>query len=658
MLLRRNTVFRRSLILITGAVFFCLPIRASASLLLSEIQISGETGHANDDFVELFNASSQSIDLSGYRLRYRNSTGKESSLNKIGSGCIASGGYFLWANSKGAFADDANTKTGTGLSSKYSLALLPPEKDGENILDSVSWENAFPFQAEAFAFTSSPGANESMVRDTTSGNWEVSFSSQPTPTAGTGCPHQESPAKEDGSSSSEPPSETSSIRLNEALPNPSAKSDAGEFIELYNFGTKDVDVSHWVIRDATKTGEYVFPAETIIEKKSFLVITDDDFTFSLNNSNEIISLFHADGILIDSFSYTKSKDDVSLNYTASGWRGGRPTPGATNVINALPTIKEKVPKKGYRDIPVHFNATGKDSDGDKLKFTWNFGDGHRSYQSSPSHTYQDNGTYTVTLTVTDNKEETTETHSIKIVSYKAPDLRIVSLVPNPAGKDSDHEWVVIKNRGKKTANLKGFGIATGWKKLSNHPIDDEVFVEPKAEIRLTRAHSRFTLPNTKGKIELRAPDGKVLQKIKYKLDASAKENAVLYKEKNKRWAWKDAQPMTSLAQANTVTQEEANELRERQEAARRKHDLDALAALLAQQEGGTRLMEQETKIQPEPQDLLNYGTGLSMPDTIAYVPQGTNAILPTPEENDDSVVLPRSLEDLNGIMNSLLNERL
>ncbi|WP_440056621.1 trypsin-like serine protease (plasmid) [Pseudoalteromonas sp. T1lg65] len=47
--------------------------------------------------------------------------------------------------------------------------------------------------------------------------------------------------------------------------------------------------------------------------------------------------------------------------------------------------------------------------------SWNFGDGSTSTQANPSHTYQTDGTYTVTLTVTDTKGQTdTTSSSVKI----------------------------------------------------------------------------------------------------------------------------------------------------------------------------------------------------------------------------------------------------
>ncbi|MHA2428042.1 MAG: PKD domain-containing protein, partial [Candidatus Hermodarchaeia archaeon] len=63
------------------------------------------------------------------------------------------------------------------------------------------------------------------------------------------------------------------------------------------------------------------------------------------------------------------------------------------------------------DQDITFTDLSEDPEGKTLIYLWNFGDNATSTTQHPSHQYSDYGTYTVTLTVTDD-ESATDTHSI------------------------------------------------------------------------------------------------------------------------------------------------------------------------------------------------------------------------------------------------------
>lgn len=68
---------------------------SSNHVVISEVQIAG--GTADDEFIELYNPTSNNIDLTGWRLTRKTSTGAQSNLIASMSGTISSHGYFLIA---------------------------------------------------------------------------------------------------------------------------------------------------------------------------------------------------------------------------------------------------------------------------------------------------------------------------------------------------------------------------------------------------------------------------------------------------------------------------------------------------------------------------------------------------------------------------------
>ena len=73
-------------------------------------------------------------------------------------------------------------------------------------------------------------------------------------------------------------------------------------------------------------------------------------------------------------------------------------------------------------VPILFNVSGSyDPDGFIVAYEWVFGDGNTSSGLNPTHIYAQNGTYTVTLTVTDNEGATnTSTTTADIESDLIP----------------------------------------------------------------------------------------------------------------------------------------------------------------------------------------------------------------------------------------------
>ncbi|WP_018930474.1 ThuA domain-containing protein [Gracilibacillus lacisalsi] len=74
---------------------------------------------------------------------------------------------------------------------------------------------------------------------------------------------------------------------------------------------------------------------------------------------------------------------------------------------------------------VSFDTSGtQDPDGDEITFAWDFGDGNTSTEANPVHTFTENGSYNVRLTVTDTTGKTANWSKTIVVGNTPPVVEI------------------------------------------------------------------------------------------------------------------------------------------------------------------------------------------------------------------------------------------
>ena len=285
-----------------------------APLLVTEVMANADDEDTGE-FVEIFNYGGAAIDLAGLMLSDGDAMDTLQAYDG-GATLLPSGGYAVVVDAEYTgehnipagviVVTTGDTTLGNSLSVSDEVTLY--EADGVHVID-------------AFQHPSNPGNAVSIERVALSGllddvsNWTAST-----------CARGSSPGQDNcvSSSSTSTSSSPYDILITEVMANADSET-TGEFVELYNNGTTDVDLLYWyfydgdaidtivgfsdiydtvlpaggyaIILDADYNGDY---ASTL--SSSALILTTDDTTLGsgLSTSDEIY-VFDADAALADSF---------------------------------------------------------------------------------------------------------------------------------------------------------------------------------------------------------------------------------------------------------------------------------------------------------------------------------------------------------------------
>ena len=128
------------------------------------------------------------------------------------------------------------------------------------------------------------------------------------------------------------------VTINEFVPNPVGKDagdeeNPGEWIELYNDSDQIVNISDWQLDDEDGGSKpFVFPENTLISPKGFLVFSRQTTNIALNNDSDKVRLLLSTGIIFQEVSYEKAKEGLSSALTPQGFVWSTPTPGLPNIV--------------------------------------------------------------------------------------------------------------------------------------------------------------------------------------------------------------------------------------------------------------------------------------------------------------------------------------
>jgi DNA/RNA endonuclease YhcR with UshA esterase domain len=515
-----------------------------SDLVINEFLSDPTTGE--NEWVEIFNNTANDIKLDDYYIE--EGSGAKTKL----SGTIPAKGFFAVSPVSG------------NLNNTGDIILLK-DKDGR-VIDSVAYGNWDDGNINNNApMANDPNSVARIVDGLNSNNSLADFalSSHPTKNSKNIIESETKIV----SPSTKQTTAKQNIVFSEIFPNPAGEDTDTEFIELYNPGSSDIDLTGWEIIDESGK-KFTFASSSIrsiIAKNSFFILYRKQSQIALENDKESLKLYEP-GIAkaIDSVSYDKAFEGQSYNYSRTvnnyndsvkeDWTWSEIiTPSRFNIIktpNHPPIADFDCPKNG--EVGALISCDGSDSsdeDHNEIKYLWDFGDGATSSLSNASHIYQKIGTYKITLKVFDGMKETSKNISIKITADKKTNANIPAmtasviadntgkiifneLMPNPAGSDVNNEWIELFNTAEEKINLLNWKLKNSSN--NNLKISTPVWLEPSAYYLLKNFGAKFSLKNTTDTIKLFNADDELIDTANY---SGAVQAASFARQENGKWVW-------------------------------------------------------------------------------------------------------------------------
>jgi len=302
------------------------------------------------DWIELANSGKDTVDLGGWTL----STGDGRWSTTLLSGAsLLPGDFMVMAGNRILYLEKFKSDNLLASSNPFEFdengeTLVLKDNMGTTV-DSLSFESSDPWPVLSRILPQTLSLKRFGLDNMHGKNWSVSQ------TWGTPGRPNEFQAIRD------------SVVINEINYNPHPLFPTGDWIELHNVKDRVVDMSGWVLTDDEMSHRYVFPANTAIEPKGFLVVSNErenfwlflpevwnttgDFDFGLG-SGDAIRLFDSNGKLVDSVYYEATYpwpagpdgsgatleliNPLFDNVVPQTWRSsiGKGTPGKINSVYA------------------------------------------------------------------------------------------------------------------------------------------------------------------------------------------------------------------------------------------------------------------------------------------------------------------------------------
>lgn len=552
----------------------------TGTILFSEIFYDTPGTDSAEEWIELYNGSNSTVDLSGYTITDNNGSGSTYTFPSGSS--IAPNSYFTVATNASGFL----AIYGYNADQYGSIAALNNGGDAlilkdnqNNVVDQVAWEGgASGGVPSGWGSASNPVASTGQTIYRSNVNSDTDTYTDWAVASGNGDPQTQASVPT-----------LNYVMFSEIFYDTPGTDSNEEWIELYNPTTQSINISGYSIVDNNGSGStYTFPSGTNIDAESYFTVAVNQNGFnalyaadayqygsipSLNNGGDALLLKDNSGNTVDQVAWENGTtggvptgwgtgptastgqsiyrvDLTTDSDTDSDWStlSNNGSPATIPMADTTPPVISAITESNITETEATISWTTSEPATSQINYgvSASYGSSNSSSNYTTSHsitlTNLNSGTnYFYQVVSADEAGNTTvdEVYSFTTVSppvSTVPDILITEVFYDTPGTESKEEWVEIYNTTGQQINLSGWklvdnnGSGQTFTFSSSHQIDGNTYFTLARNRKAFRklygknADSYVSMPalnNGGDALLLKDPSGNVVDFVAWEGGASA-----------------------------------------------------------------------------------------------------------------------------------------
>ncbi|MFN8414433.1 MAG: lamin tail domain-containing protein [Anaerolineales bacterium] len=614
--MQKRNIFSRVVLIVTlfaliGAGMFSTRVNSVGAapakvvlpgdVLISEFRFLGPTG-ADDEFIELYNPKSTSVDLTGLKIMGSNNAGATGTRVTLGSVVLLPGQYYLIVNSGASAGLLAlqNTTYATDITADGGVAITL--NDGVTVIDQVGLSVGSAYKEGTILAPLAGTANQSYERklggalsncvdtnnnfsdfiwNNTSSNPQnmasplvacppptstptitdtpsqtLTPSNTPTPTS-TGTATSTSTSTSTSTptatnTSTITPAGLQTVLISEIAWAGTAASSSDEWIELRNPGAVAINITGWVLKSSDGTPNIILsgtiPAGGYFLLERYTDASDIDATVSNITADQL----YVNNALSNTGESLSLYDASNTLIDTANANGGSWPAGSSTTFGTMERIGTLPDSDSAWSTNTGLVKNGEDANGAALLGTPKNGNSPTPTPTlTPSVTLTKAPTNTKTPTRTRTPTRTpTRTKTPTVVPLSRPIIN--EFLPRPGfdwnqdGKvDVFDEFIEIKNIGAAEINLNGWQLDDEANLGSNPYVIQNLVLKPGERAVFYGLQTNILQSDGGDTIRLLNPSGKVYDSYTYKIAKTADASICRLPDGNGSW-YEDCVPTPNL----------------------------------------------------------------------------------------------------------------